>query len=208
MYELLARGGVLMIPIAACSIIGLAIVIERAIRFRAIATTPDTALAPILDDMEAGRAREAYKRAQDLPGPVPRVLAAGIRAYIRYRQEHIVEKSITRAGSRELALLENNLRGLNVIAGVAPLLGLLGTVIGMIRAFMQIQQHGGSVDAAHLAGGIWEAMLTTAAGLTVAIPCLLFYNYFMGRLNRVEADMKNAAVDLVEAIRERTDDGV
>ncbi len=208
MLELLSRGGIVMIPIAACSVIGLAIIIERALRFRGVVNYIEKALPTVLDEIGSGREQQALKRIQSVPGPIPRVVAAGIQSHIRYNQEQVVEKSLVRTGSRELVLLENNLRGLNVIANVAPLLGLLGTVMGMIKAFMQIELHGGRVDAAALAGGIWEAMLTTGAGLTVAIPCLLFYNYFMGRVNRVEAVMKDVAMDLVELIRERNDDGV
>ncbi|GAG69997.1 unnamed protein product [marine sediment metagenome] len=95
-----------------------------------------------------------------------------------------------------------------MIANVAPLLGLLGTVFGMIKAFMQIEMLGGSVDPSSLAGGIWEAMTTTAAGLTVAIPALLFYNYFMGRVNQIEAEMKSASVDLIDVVREREKNAV
>ncbi len=208
MLELITKGGMLMIPIAACSIIGLAIIIERSFRLMKNNHSIDAVLSPVLDEIEQGRAKEAFKKIQSVPGPIPRVISAGIQAYVRYRQEQYVEKALVRTGSRELALLEQNLRGLNVIANVAPLLGLLGTVTGMIKAFMQIQLQGGTVNAASLAGGIWEAMLTTAAGLCVAIPCLLLYNYYMGRINRVEAAMKNAAMDLVEVIRERKDDGV
>ena len=208
MLSLLAKGGVMMLPIAACSIIGFAIIIERSFRLWRNKDDIEQLLNQSLDAIKKGQVEEMLNKIQDARGSVSHVFADGMKAYARYRKEHYVEKALIRAGSRELSLLENNLRGLNVIANVAPLLGLLGTVLGMIKAFMQIQIHGGSVDAASLAGGIWEAMITTAAGLTVAIPCLLFYNYFTGRVNRVEAAMKNAAVDFVEIIREREHDEV
>jgi biopolymer transport protein ExbB len=208
MIDILTKGGILMIPILFCSVTEIAIVIERLYRFWEIKLHNNNFLNQILDDIEQHRTNEAFKKSQSVSGPIPRVIATGIKAYIRYRQEHYVENAIIRAGALELSLLEHNLRGLNVIANVAPLLGLLGTVMGMIKAFMQIQLHDGIVDAANLAGGIWEAMITTAAGLTVAIPSLLFYNYFMGRINSLERAMKDAAVELIEVIREKSGDGV
>jgi biopolymer transport protein ExbB len=87
------------------------------------------------------------------------------------------------------------------VAALSPLLGLLGTVIGMIRAFMVIEGHGASVSPALLAGGIWEALLTTAAGLTVAIPCLMFHNLFQGRIEQVENELAGMITELEDVVR-------
>lgn len=100
------------------------------------------------------------------------------------------EKMITKVGSLELQRLEKNLGSLAVIAHISPLLGLLGTVTGMIKAFMKIQALGGRVDASVLAGGIWEALITTAAGLSVAIPTLVAYYYFEGKVDGFEKEMR------------------
>ena len=94
--------------------------------------------------------------------------------------------------------MDKNLRGLAVIGNIAPLLGLLGTVTGMIRAFMKIQRLGGIVDASVLAGGIWEALITTAAGLSVAIPTLVAYHYFEGRIDNIASQIKDVASELLE----------
>ena len=91
-----------------------------------------------------------------------------------------------------------NLRGLGIIGHISPLLGLLGTVAGMIEAFITIEELGGRVDASVLAGGIWEALITTAFGLSVAIPAIVFYHYFEGRVDDIAAQMKDAASEILE----------
>lgn len=111
-----------------------------------------------------------------------------------------LEKRIALMGSQQVREWEKNLRGLATIANVAPLLGLLGTVFGMIRAFMKIQQLGGQVDASVLSGGIWEALLTTAAGLTVAIPVLIAYHYFEGKVDNYSSQLKNSVGEYLESL--------
>ncbi len=197
-----------MLPILLCSLAELAIIVDRSYLFWKIRKGTARSIGHMLENIKEDCGDKILQSIKEKPGPVPQTIAAGIKAYLRHKQEHYVEKILARTGSRELSLLEHNLRGLNVIANVAPLLGLLGTVTGMIKAFIQIQEHAGGVDAAQLAGGIWEAMITTAAGLTVAIPSLLFYNYFMGKINRVETEMKDASLDLIEAVREKNSHGV
>jgi biopolymer transport protein ExbB len=96
--------------------------------------------------------------------------------------------------------MEASLRGLATVASVSPLIGLLGTVFGMIKSFIQIEAHGGNVSASMLAGGIWEALLTTGAGLSVAIPCLLFYNYFQGRIEKVEKQLSSLRKELENVV--------
>jgi len=208
MISIILKGGILMIPILICSLAVVTIVLERIYYFVKSAPNSNGFMDNIIAEIKEKNEKEALNKTKALKGVVPKVIAAGIREYINHKAEHYIEKAISRTGTHELYLLEQNLRGLNVIANVAPLLGLLGTVLGMIKAFMQIEVLGGSVDPSSLAGGIWEAMTTTAAGLTVAIPSLLFYNYFMGRVNRIEAEMKSASVDLIDVIREREKNAV
>lgn len=208
MISMILKGGILMIPILLCSLAVVTIVIERIYYFMKSATNNNGFMDAIVAEIKERNEAMALKKTKALKGVVPRVIAAGIKEYINHKAENYIEKAIVRTGTHELFLLERNLRGLNVIANVAPLLGLLGTVLGMIKAFMQIELLGGSVDPSNLAGGIWEAMTTTAAGLTVAIPALLFYNYFMGRVNRIEAEMKSASVDLIDVVREREKNAV
>ena len=208
MIDFLAKGGLLMFPILLCSIVEVAIIIERLYVFWKSRPAADDFLPATLKQVAEGAGDKAMQNLRAFSSPVAETIKAGLWAYLNHRQEHYVEKALARTGSRELSKLEHNLRGLNVIANVAPLLGLLGTVTGMIRAFMKIQELGGGVDASQLAGGIWEAMMTTAAGLTVAIPALLVYNYFMGRVNRIEAVMKDSAVDFLEVVREKEKNAV
>ncbi|MEW5692139.1 MAG: MotA/TolQ/ExbB proton channel family protein [Candidatus Hydrogenedentota bacterium] len=122
----------------------------------------------------------------------------GLQKFIDYLQNLENKKEILKTGSQKVRLLEKNLRGLAVIANVTPLLGLLGTVFGMIKAFIVIQNLGGGVDASVLAGGIWEALLTTAAGLSVAIPTSLFYHYFEGKADGIAILIKETVREKIE----------
>jgi len=146
--------------------------------------------------IKEGRYEEALKLCECSSGPVARILAIGI--HVRSRSIEEKEKLVARAGSRIVRQLDKNLRILAIVGNIAPLLGLMGTVTGMIRAFMKIQELGGRVDPAALAGGIWEALITTVAGLGVAIPALVAYHYFEGRIDDISSEMKDAATELIE----------
>ncbi|MCK4304472.1 MAG: MotA/TolQ/ExbB proton channel family protein, partial [Candidatus Eisenbacteria sp.] len=111
--------------------------------------------------------------------------------------EKRTQEAITEAGERQAELLERNVGGLATIAGGAPLLGFLGTVLGMIQAFQRIESLGGNVDASVLAGGIWAALLTTAAGLTVAVPAFFFHNYIVSRIHSEILTMEDRSRDLM-----------
>jgi biopolymer transport protein ExbB len=139
---------------------------------------------------------DALRLCEQGNGPVARIL--GISIHIRHKPVEEREKLISRAGSKILRQMSKYLRALAVIVNTATLLGLLGTVTGMIKAFMKIQELGGRVDASVLAGGIWEALITTAAGLFVAIPTMLFYHYFESKVDNISAAMKEAATEFLE----------
>jgi biopolymer transport protein ExbB len=113
-----------------------------------------------------------------------------------------VKESIENAGSQEVGKLEKGLSVLATVAGIAPLLGFLGTVTGMISAFMRIQDLAGAANPGDLAGGIWEALVTTAFGLMVGIPALAFYNYFLNRIKKLVSDMETVANDVVDVIQD------
>lgn len=185
-----------MWPILLCSIIAITIILERLYHLhRAKADIPNL-LTQVKELLLNNRLEDAERLCKQTSGPVAHILAVGIHIHKRGLQER--EKLIARAGSKELRRLEKNLRGLGIVAHISPLLGLLGTVTGMIKAFMKIQELGGKVDASVLAGGIWEALLTTAAGLSVAIPAILFYHYFEGKVDEFSYQMKEAAEELLE----------
>ncbi len=180
-----ARGGILMIPIVLCSIIGLALILERAYTYRRLRLRDFSVPEEVRLLMAQGSrdAALAILEASDTAGASLMVQA------LRQAEEkgpEALEVTLDHEGERLISRMEVSLRGLATVAGVSPLLGLLGTVVGMIKSFMQIELHGGNVSASVLAGGIWEALLTTAAGLSVAIPCLLFHNLFQARVDRVE----------------------
>ncbi len=195
----LFRGGVLMVPIVLCSIIGLALILDRFNTYRSL-KLEGFALG--------GGVRQALGR-DDTAAAIGHLegdeSAGGLvltEALARFHEgSGSIQSSFALAAGELIRKMEVSLRGLATVAALAPLLGLLGTVIGMIRAFMVIEGQGANVSPALLAGGIWEALLTTAAGLTVAIPCLMFHNLFQGRIERVEGELSRMATELEDVVR-------
>ena len=179
-----------------CSIISITIILERFYTLYQARTSVPNIFSRVKSLLKDGKADQALKLCENTPGPIAHILAIGI--HIRSRSLEEKEKLIVRAGSKVIRQLDRNLRSLAIIGNITPLLGLLGTVTGMIRAFMKIQELGGRVDASVLAGGIWEALITTAAGLSVAIPTLVAYHYFEGRVDNISSQMKDAATELLE----------
>lgn len=197
MLELLRKGGYFMIPIGACSLIGLGIIVERFIALRRGAIIPPGFLDGLknvfhngVEDRQQGL---GHCRAND--SPVARVAAAGISKL--HRDEQSVEQAIEDAGANEVAKLRRNLRMLYGVAAVSPMLGLLGTVWGMIQAF-QVASVKGLGRAEALATGIYEALVTTFAGLIVAIPAMIFYYYFQGKIERIVSEMNDLSVQFLE----------
>jgi biopolymer transport protein ExbB len=196
MFDLFLKGGPLMWPILLCSIVAITVIIERFWRFYQIRPKIPNLLSRTKALLRDNKADDALKLCESFTDPVAHILAVGI--HLRQRSLEEKEKLLSRAGSRIIRRLENNLRMLAIIGNITPLLGLTGTVTGMIKAFMKIQELGGKVDAAMLAGGIWEALLTTVAGLFVAIPALVAYHYFEGKVDDISSLMKDAAGELLE----------
>ncbi|MEW6618893.1 MAG: MotA/TolQ/ExbB proton channel family protein [bacterium] len=192
MLEFISKGGVLMYPIVLCSIVAIAIILERAYHFFRIKTNVSQFLLQIEQTLQSNKIETALRLAKNATGPVASVVEAGISNCQKDAERW--EKAVSGVGTKELVRLEKNLRVLGIIAHVSPLLGLLGTVTGMIKAFMKIQELGGRVDASVLAGGIWEALLTTAAGLSVAIPAMFAYHYFEGKVDNCAIAMKEAGL--------------
>ena len=200
MLEFILKGGHLMWPILLCSVVAASIVLERLYYFRRAGINVSHFLARIKKMLLDGKLQEAESLSRETPGPVAHVVGIGIHINSRNSSTEEKDKIISQAGSRELRKLDKRLRTLGIIAHITPLLGLLGTVTGMIRAFMKIQELGGQVDASVLAGGIWEALITTAAGLSVAIPTMVAYHYFEGRVDEFSSQMKDAIQSLLEWI--------
>ena len=196
MFSIMVKGGVLMWPILFCSIISLAIILERLCHFHRIRIDIPEFFTSVRNLLQKKKIKEALDLCQKTRAPIARILACGIQNHKKDAQTQ--EKSLSRVGSWEVRGLEKHLRGLAIIGNIAPLMGFLGTVTGMIKAFIKIQELGGRVDASVLAGGIWEALLTTVAGLIVAIPTLVAYHYFEGKIDNMSCWMKEIASELLE----------
>lgn len=196
MFNIIVKGGVLMWPILFCSIISLAIILERLYHFYRIRINIPEFFSSVRNLLQKKKVEEALDLCQNTRAPIARILACGIQNH--KKDARTQETSISRVGSWEVRGLEKHLRGLAIIGNIAPLMGFLGTVTGMIKAFIKIQELGGRVDASVLAGGIWEALLTTVAGLTVAIPTIIAYHYFEGKIDNMSCWMKEVASELLE----------
>lgn len=196
MVEFFLKGGFFMWPILLCSVIGFSVILERSYCFKQSSGGLKNFLTRVKQMVLDGKKEEAERMAGSSSGPLARMVGITIHISSKSISSEEKEKIIAQAGSSEMRKLEKNLRTLGIIAHVAPLLGLLGTVTGMISAFMKIQELGGLVDASVLAGGIWEALITTAAGLSVAIPAMVAYHYFEGRADEIYSEMKDAVQSL------------
>lgn len=204
MIAFLSKGGILVIPILFCSVIALAIFSERLIRFAQIRNRGAGLAEKIIHLINSGKEQDAYEASLNSNSPMGRVLARAIE--FRHQDREIIETVISNATENEVRNLSSYIQTLATIGNIAPLLGLLGTVIGMIKAFMVIQQMGGKVNAAVLAGGIWEAMLTTALGLCVALPTMVAHSYLIARIEKYESKLEDGTVAfLTGAIKGVTD---
>jgi len=195
MVELLAKGGWVMYLILGCSVVALAIVIERAVVFLRALNDDDGLVHAVEQALKAGSVEGALAACERARGPVRDVLRSCLGEWAAGHERMADAANYT--GNRAVEALDKRLRGLSIIAQSAPLLGLLGTVLGMIKTFMRIEELGGEVNASALAGGIWEALLTTAFGLAVAIPCVLTYHWFEARVARYASLIRDSAERLV-----------
>ena len=197
MFELIKAGGWSIWPIILCSIAALAIVGERFWSLQKKYIAPSNLLAQVhqwLVDDELSPARLTALRENS---PLGKILAAGL--INRDHDREIIKEAVENAGRHAVPELERYLRSLGSIAAISPFLGLFGTVIGMIQMFSGIGQHGVG-DPSIVAEGIAVALINTAAGLAVAIPSLLFYRYFRGRVNDLLIEMEAEAIKLVEIL--------
>lgn len=200
LIEMFLKGGSIMWPILACSIIGLAVIIERYIVIKKSKINIAAFLIKIRGMLKKKDVEGAIQYCLEEKSPVSNIIRKGLRKY-RLGHERVKE-AIADAGKQEVYKLEKGLPILATIAGVAPMLGFLGTVTGMVSAFMTIQDLQGSVSPSDLAGGIWEALVTTVFGLIVGIIALIFYNYFLSRINKLVSDMEVASNDVVDVMEE------
>jgi biopolymer transport protein ExbB len=198
MFDFLAKGGVLVGPILLCSVIALALFMERFIRLGRLKVRGNGLVARISMHLQAGEDVQAYEVASRDGSPMGRILTQAME--VKDQDRETLEAVLVHSTEAETRDLSRYLQALATIGNITPLLGLLGTVLGMIKAFMVIQEMGGKVNASVLAGGIWEAMLTTALGLAVALPTMVAHSYLTARVDRFEAQMQDGTVAFLKAI--------
>ncbi len=197
-YELISRGGVVMWPIFFCSIVALAVAIERFYNLRKMTADTREFMDQIRNALRQSRVQDALQVCDETNTPIARIVKAGLLKCARSKAE--IREAIEDAGHLEVPRLERYLPVLATCASVAPLLGLLGTVQGMIKCFAAIETLQGQVNPSNLAEGIGNALITTFAGLIVAIPSLVVYNYFVARVDNLVVLMELRSSEVVDLL--------
>ena len=200
MLDFFQKGGIFMYPILLCSITALAIFIERLWNLRWARVIPPDFLKQVEDLIRRERIDDAAALCRENQSSMARVFLAGIKNFGRKRD--LIKEYLEEVGRHESASLERFVEGLGTIAGVSTLLGLLGTISGMIKIFSVISAQT-VVNPGSLAGGISEALITTYAGLSVAIPTLVMYKYLQSRSNALILEMEQNSIRLVELLKEK-----
>ncbi|MDD5070336.1 MAG: MotA/TolQ/ExbB proton channel family protein [Candidatus Omnitrophica bacterium] len=205
LFDVIRESGWLMLPIILCSVFSLTILLERFLFYSK--TKGDTAslLPKILDAVRKNKITEAIDLCENNPYYVTNILKVGLLRSEESREN--IKETMENASFYEIPKMEKNLNFLSTIAHISPLLGLLGTVVGMITCFDAVKGGAvsmGVINPSQLAGGIATALYTTAAGLCVAIPAYLAYNYFVHRVNIYVLEMERSATELLEALSERS----
>lgn len=195
--DLILRGGPVLFVLVLVSILALGIVTAKFYQFYKSGLKKTDFIEPVLASLQNKDTDSALSQLKQTVHPVARVMETAILAS-KNEKPNAARSEIEQSGSAEIRNLESYLRGLSAIAHLSPLLGLLGTVTGMIQAFQKLQTAGTRVDPSLLAGGIWEALLTTAAGMAIAIPSMAVLYYLEGQVDRVRADMKDASVKILK----------
>lgn len=197
--EWITRAGPFLWPIIACSVVGLALFLDRAWEMYQYRKGHAELVEKIFALATAGKIEEARAVCEARRGPMAAVLGTFLRTMGLPREER--DQILAVSGSRELRRIERGLRGLGVIARISPLLGLLGTVVGLVEAFLAVSTMQGPPDPSVLASGIWQALLTTVAGLMVAIPAILSHEWLQSRLDELAFAMEEAVAELLAVVR-------
>jgi len=200
MLEIVQAGGWLMLPIIACSVIAAAIILERLWTLQQTRVLPRDLTARVWQLVKNDQLNHKHIEAIHRDSPLGQILAAGLAC--RHQDRDVMKEHIEDTGRHVVHELERYLNPLGTIAAITPLLGLLGTVIGMVKVFAAITTHGVG-NPGVLAGGISEALITTAAGLSVAIPALIAYRYLRGRVDGLVVNMEKEAMKLIEALQHK-----
>jgi len=199
LLQLFADGGIWMYPLVLCSLLALGVIIAKAYTLWAAHRGSRKIIERVAELGQQGRIDEAIELAVNTPGPVAAILLSGLRRIRDSRGSEDIRRAIKTTGTIELGFLERGLVVLATVANVAPLLGFLGTVAGMISAFGAIAE-AGQGEASLVAGGIKIALITTAAGLIIAIPVNLGYNFFVTRIDKLIQDMEEGTAMVLELV--------
>ena len=202
--ELAMKGGWIMIILAILSIIGIYIFFERYAVLRKAATKNPLLMERLNDNIRDKDFKSAIKYCNNLNTPTSRILAKGVKDY-RFDNASI-RQALDNTAGLEIAALEKGLPALSTIAAVAPMLGFLGTVTGMVQAFWNMSQAGDNIEVSALSGGIYEAMVTTVAGLIVGIIAIFAYNYLVSKVDKVQNSMEADIISFLEIVAECKED--
>ncbi|MDI7267854.1 MAG: MotA/TolQ/ExbB proton channel family protein [Myxococcota bacterium] len=200
-YGFLALGGPVMIPIALGSVVALAIFLERLWSLQAGTVLPAGLLERVEEAIGNGKPDEALAACRERPSPFGRIVEMALSRRDETREQ--IKARLEDQGRFEVARLDRYVEAVGTIAAIEPLLGLLGTVTGMIKVFQEVvatSEHG-AIDPGRLANGIWEALITTAAGLIVAIPAFVAYRYLQSRAQRLTLRMEDGALRVVDGLK-------
>ena len=189
--KLFDLGGPVALVLMALSIVALTIILVKFWQFKTMRVGHVQTAREALELYRKGLAGEALEVCSTSRNPAALAVARAIRGHLRSLPEHAIREEVTRYGTNALESLRNGFRMLEMIASLSPLLGLLGTVLGMIEAFREMEQSGNQVNPAILSGGIWEALLTTALGLAVAIAVVVILGFLERKVDRLSHEMSN-----------------
>lgn len=198
--DLAIKGGPLMIPIAICSVVAIYILFERLMTINKAGNSPDTFMDKIKDMVTRGDVNGARALCSQYDTPIARMIEKGLSRIGSPLKS--IEASIENMAKIELFKLEKNLSVLATIAGAAPMMGFLGTVLGMVQAFISIAQEEGTISPKLLSNGIYEAMITTVAGLIVGIIAYLSYNFLVTRVSKLVHKMEYSSIEFMELLQE------
>ena len=198
MWGMVLKGGWLMLPIFAASVVAIYIICERYVMIRRTGVTDEALLERVGERLRRGDHAGALTECETEGTPLARVLAKGIR--VREEDAAEIRRAMEETANREVSAIERGLPTLATCAGIAPMIGFLGTVVGMVQSFYDMSMAGSSIDIGLLSRGIYTAMITTVAGLIVGIVGQLGYNFLVARVDRLVARMEFYASELVELL--------
>lgn len=197
-FEMLAKGGPVMVVLGLLSVYAVGVIMFKIYQFHLSGLLERGFIDPALNAIKQGNIAEAQRVLSASRGPVARIMRVSLEMVTnRTISQPAKEAEISRVGSSDIRYLESHLRGLEMVANVSPLMGLLGTVYGMVHTFNKLELAGARVDPAMLAGGIWEALIATATGLMIAAPSVVAYHIFDSLIERTRAAMKDVCIQIM-----------